>query len=106
MPATARDADWTRLIVPALVLAASVAACSVMPPAHSSAHAPVCRPHGAEDWIGRAASNDVADEARRASGSRDVRLLMPGDGEPQVEQLDRLNLHLDASGVIERATCG
>lgn len=103
---TARDGDWTRLVVPVAVLLASVAACSVMPPADASARAPVCRPHGAEAWIGRAASAEVVEQARQGSGSQAVRLVMPGEGEPQVEALDRLNLFLDGRSLITHATCG
>lgn len=101
-----REGDWTRLVVPVAVLLASVAACSVMPPAGASARAPVCRPQGADAVIGRAASAAIVEQARGASGSASVRLLMPGEPEPQVEELDRLNLELDGQGVIARAICG
>lgn len=104
--ATAREGDWTRLMVPVAVLLASIAACSVMPPAGASTRAPVCQPHGADEWIGRAASADVVEQARQHSGSQTVRLVMPGERDPQVEQLDRLNLHLDGRSLITRATCG
>lgn len=104
--ATARDGDWTRLAVPVLVLVASVAACSVMPPAGASARAPVCQAHAADALIGRAASAAVVEQARTHSGSEDVRLLMPGEPEPQVQQLDRLNLFLDEQGLIVQASCG
>lgn len=102
----AREGDWTRLVVPMVVLLASIAACSVMPPADATARAVVCQPHDAEDFIGRAASAPIVEQARQASGSRAVRLVMPGEREPQVEQLDRLNLHLDDASLIARATCG
>ena len=46
--ATAREGDWTRLLVPVAVLVASVAACSVMPPAGASARAAVCQPEAAK----------------------------------------------------------
>jgi hypothetical protein len=103
---TAREGDWTRLVVPVAVLVASVAACSVMPPAGASARAPVCQPDGAESMIGRAASAPIVEQARTASGSHSVRLVMPGEPQPQVEQLDRLVLHLDERSLITRATCG
>lgn len=102
----AREGDWTRLVVPVAVLLASVAACSVMPPADASVRAPVCQPHGAEVYLGRAASAEIVEQARQRSGSVAVRLLMPGEAEPQVEQLDRLNLALDERSLIARATCG
>ena len=101
-----REGDWTRLVVPVAVLLASVAACSVMPPAGASARVDVCQPHGAEAWIGRAASAAVVEQARVDSGSHAVRLVMPGEHAPQVEQLDRLNLFLDERSLVTRATCG
>lgn len=102
----AREGDWTRLVVPTMVLLASVAACSVMPPAGASARAEVCQPQGAEAWIGRAASAVVVEQARIDSGSEAVRLVMPGERAPQVEQLDRLNLFLDERSLVTRASCG
>ena len=101
-----REGDWTRLVVPVAVLLASVAACSVMPPAGANTRTLVCQPHAAEDWIGRAASAEIVEQARQGSGSQTVRLLMPGEPVPQVEQLDRLNLQLDERSLITRATCG
>lgn len=101
-----REGDWTRLVVPVAVLLASVAACSVMPPAGASARAAVCQPQGADASLGRAASAPIVEQARHRSGSATVRLVMPGEPEPQVEQLDRLNLFLDEHSLIARATCG
>lgn len=101
-----REGDWTRLVVPVAVLVASVAACSVMPPAGASARAPVCQPEGADGVIGRAASAPIVEQARLRSGSETVRLVMPGEHEPRVEQLDRLVLVLDERSLITRATCG
>lgn len=106
VPGQVREGDWTRLVLPMAVLLASVAACSVMPPADATVRVPVCQPHGADAWIGRAASAEIVEQARQGSGSVAVRLLMPGEAEPQVEQLDRLNLFLDDRSLITRATCG
>lgn len=101
-----REGDWTRLVVPVAVLVASVAACSVMPPAGASARTAVCQPHGADALLGRAASAPIVEQARMASGSQAVRLVMPVEAEPQVGQIDRLTLFLDEGGLITRATCG
>ena len=101
-----REGDWTRLAAPVFVLLASVAACSVMPPADATARAPVCQPDGAASWVGRSASVPIVEQARHASGSATVRLVMPGEHEPRVEQLDRLTLFLDERSLISRATCG
>ena len=103
---TVRDADWPRMIVPVVVLVASIGACSAMRPA--DAGTPVaCRPGTADAWIGRAASTSIVDQARHASGSRSVRLVMPDESVSTDDpRIDRLNLYLDSQALITRATCG
>lgn len=103
---TVREGDWTRLVVPVVVLVASVAACSAMRPADAGTPS-ACRPGNADAWIGRAASATIVDQAREASGSRSVRLVMP-DEAPQDDgaRIDRLNLYLDDGALITRTTCG
>ena len=56
---TVREGDWVRLVVPVIVLVASVAACSAMGPADAGTPT-ACRPGNADQWIGRAASAAVA----------------------------------------------
>jgi hypothetical protein len=102
----ARDPDFPRLLVPVAVLLASIAACSVMRPADAGASL-ACRPGAADAWIGRAASAAVIEQARHASGSREVRLVMP-DESPQDARprIDRLNVYLDVGALITRTDCG
>jgi hypothetical protein len=101
-----RDADWPRMVVPVVVLLASVAACSAMRPA--DAGTPVaCRPGNADAWIGRAASASIVEQARHSSGSREVRLVMPDEAmQDENPRIDRLNLYLDGQALITRTTCG
>jgi hypothetical protein len=101
----AKEADWTRLLVPVVVLLASVAACSVMPPADAGTPASACVPGRAEYWVGRAASAEIVEQARLASGSQSVRLVMPEDRLPEGYEVDRLNLVLDAQSVIRQVSC-
>lgn len=101
-----READWTRLIVPVIVLVASVGACSAMRPADAGTPT-ACRPGNADAWIGRAASATIVDRAREASGSRRVRLVMPNEApDDEGAHVDRLNLYLDDGALITRTTCG
>ncbi|TBR10170.1 MAG: hypothetical protein EPO46_08435 [Lysobacter sp.] len=102
----AREGEWSRLVFPVAVLLASVAACSVMPPADAGTPPVACRANGADPWIGRAASTDIVDQARRASGSRIANLVMPGERAPSGARVDRLDLFLDRYSLITRATCG
>lgn len=104
LPANTSDAAFPRLLVPVVVLIASVAACSVMPPADATTPT-ACQPGNAERWIGRAASAEIVEQARQASRSETVHLRMPDEAaDPQVRS-DRLSLELDARSILTRATC-
>lgn len=101
-----REGDWARLAVPVVVLVASVAACSAMRPADAGTLS-ACRPGNADHWIGRAASAPITEQARQASGSRSVRLVMPDESVDGASvRIDRLNLYLDDHALITRTTCG
>ncbi|HEY4583963.1 MAG TPA: I78 family peptidase inhibitor [Lysobacter sp.] len=102
---TVREGDWMRLVVPVVVLVASVAACSAMRPADAGTPT-ACRAGNADQWIGRAASAAVVEQARQASGSREVRLVMPDETTGDDLRSDRLSLYLDDGALITRSTCG
>jgi hypothetical protein len=66
-----------------------------------------CRPGTADAWIGRAASSTVIDQARHASGSRAVQVVMPDEtAQDDAPRIDRLILFLDDHALITRTTCG
>ena len=101
-----REGDWPRLVVPVFVLVASVAACSAMRPADAGTST-ACRPGNADTWVGRAASATIVEQARQASGSQAVRLVMPDEAATDDgARMDRLNLYLDDRALITRTTCG
>lgn len=101
-----REGDWARLAVPVVVLLASVAACSAMRPADAGTPT-ACRPGNADQWVGRAASASIVEQARQASGSDTVRLVMPDEmADDSRMRVDRLNLYLDDRSLITRTTCG
>lgn len=104
LPANTSDAAFPRLLVPVVVLIASVAACSVMPPADANTPS-ACQPGNADRWIGRAASAEIVEQARQASGSETVRLHMPDATLDSEVRNDRLSLELDERSIITRATC-
>lgn len=105
LPANANDAAVPRLLVPVMVLIASVAACSVMPPADAGTPS-ACQPGNADRWIGRAASAEIVEQARQASGSETVHLRIPGETADTRVRSDRLSLELDERSIITRAVCG
>lgn len=88
-----------------MVLVASVAACSAMRPA-DAVTTTVCHPGNADALVGRAASAAIVEQARQASGSTTVRLVMPNETAQESSRVDRLNLYLDGGALITRTTCG
>ena len=105
IPAQAREGEWSRLLVPVAVLLASVAACSAMPPADAGTPIAECRSGNAEQWLGRAASADIVEAARRDSGSASARLVLPGRTAPANARVDRLEVFVDQRSIISKLTC-
>jgi hypothetical protein len=56
--------------------------------------------------VGQPYSEDVAVRARQASGARLARKIEPGRAYTMEFSPDRLNLEVDARGVIRRVRCG
>lgn len=96
-----------RTVLSATALVFAAAACTTMPPppvASQSMDGCTTDPIG---WvIGQAASPDVVERARYESQSRDVRVIGPGQAVTLDHRHDRLNLHVNAAGAINQATCG
>ena len=97
-------------IVSIALLAASTA-CTPMPPnAKPSKPFPPqvmrCQADPGRQYIGQAASDEVVAQAKAATGANSVRVLKPGEAATMDFRDDRLNLYLDAHGVIESVHCG
>ncbi|MDP1742533.1 MAG: I78 family peptidase inhibitor [Polaromonas sp.] len=71
------------------------------PPAGSA-----CNAQGAQFAIGKAPGASVVEEARQRSGSYIARVLRPGQMVTMEFNAQRLNLDLDAAGVIRKVRCG
>ena len=65
-----------------------------------------CDASGLGDLIGRERSEALGAEALRRSGSRVLRWIRPGDIVTMDYSEQRLNIHLDARGRVERFACG
>lgn len=65
-----------------------------------------CESSGANFAIGKAASNELLEQARKASGAQLARILKPNDAVTLEYRSERLNLHADEKGVISRVNCG
>ena len=84
-------------------------ACAAVPPEEvpevgGSGH--TCNAQGLADLIGREATSALGTEAVRRSGSRTMRWIRPGDVVTMDYREDRLNIHLDERGRVQRFACG
>lgn len=70
------------------------------------APASACRAAGAEAVLGRQVSDQVLDEALRASGGLRTRVIPPGGMVTLDHDPMRLNIEVDESGKIRRMRCG
>lgn len=65
-----------------------------------------CNADDLTNLVGRDGTNALGAEALRRSGARALRWIRPGDAVTMDFREDRLNLHLDAAGRVERLACG
>lgn len=65
-----------------------------------------CEASGANFAIGKPASPELLEQARKASGAQLARILKPNDAVTLEYRSERLNLHADDKGLIVRANCG
>ena len=99
-----------RLLLLSALLATSTA-CTPMPPnAKPSKPFPPrpmrCQADPGQRFVGQAATDDIVEQARIATGATTVRVLKPGMMATMDFRDDRLDLHLDEHGVIASVTCG
>jgi hypothetical protein len=66
----------------------------------------LCEASGADFAIGKQASPELLEQARKASGSQMGRILKPTDMITLEYRSERLNLNVDEHGVVSRVNCG
>ncbi len=99
-------------IVLGSVAAALLAACTTPAPPPATGTAPagpaaaVCNAQGAQFAVGKTAGANVVEEARQRSGSYMARVLRPGQMVTMEFNAQRLNLDVNAAGVVTRVRCG
>lgn len=86
-------------------LALSLPACATTPAEPPPASA-ACNAEAARALVGREASAELGAEALRLTGARRLRWIRPGDMVTMDYSAERLNLHLDGQGRVERLACG
>lgn len=65
-----------------------------------------CNADPVQNLVGRPATAELGQDALARSNSRGLRWIRPGDAVTMDYREDRLNIHLDARGAVERITCG
>lgn len=95
-----------------LALITTSTACTPMPPKarHSTPGFPPrlaqCQPDAGQAFLGQVASEDVIAKVMAATGASSVRVIKPGMAVTMDFRDDRLNLDVDADGVIVKVHCG
>lgn len=65
-----------------------------------------CNAEGAQFAVGQRAAASMVEEARQRSGSYMARVLWPKQVVTMEFNAQRLNLDVDAAGVVQRVRCG
>ena len=93
--------------VPWLAAATLVSACATVPqPPPASAPSGSCNAAAAQFAVGRAHSEALAEAVRQRSGAASARVLRPGQIVTMEFSPERINIDVDASGVVNRVRCG
>ncbi|MBA1187672.1 hypothetical protein G7Z99_01255 [Pseudomonas entomophila] len=105
----------TRASLATLLVAAVLAGCSTGGTSDDRGASPApaaadnggrCSASGADFAMGKPASADLLEQARKASGAQYARILKPDDRVTLEYRSERLNLNVDQQGVVNRVNCG
>jgi hypothetical protein len=91
--------------VRAALTALALAGCATIAPPETPS-AGQCRADSLGELVGRPADAALGAEAMRRSGALRLRWIRPGDMVTMDYSAQRLNVHLDAQGRVERFACG
>ena len=89
-----------------LVVLLGLAACASQPATDAVASGGTCNAEPAQSHVGKPASDANLQAAFKASGAKGMRSIKPGQAVTMDYREDRVNIHQDASGNIERISCG
>ena len=91
------------LLLPVLL---ALAACASRPATDAVASGGTCNAEPAQSHVGKPATDANVEAAFMASGAKTTRSIKPGQAVTMDYREDRVNIHQDASGNIERISCG
>ena len=84
----------------------SLASCASQPATDTVASGGTCNAEPAQSHVGKPATDANVQAAFKASGAKTLRALTPGQAMTMDYREDRVNIVQDASGNIERISCG
>ncbi len=85
--------------------ALALVACAPQPPL-ANGQGKVCSVTRLGKLVGKVSTVALAEEAIKRAGASTARVIGPGQAVTMDYRQDRLNIHLDADGKVERFTCG
>lgn len=94
---------WSALV---LLSACAAPQAPVGQPARPIEPAQTCQAQPASAAVGQTATARVVEQARQQSGSRMARVIRPGQAVTMEYSGDRLNIDVNAAGVVTRVRCG
>ena len=89
-----------------LIAVLSLAGCASQPATDAVASGGTCNAEPAQSHVGKPATDANVQAAFKASGAKTMRSIKPGQAVTMDYREDRVNIHQDASGNIERISCG
>jgi L-fucose isomerase-like protein len=92
-----------------VTLASGLSACTTPAPADETATPPTamaCNAEAAQSAIGKVATADVVEQARKDAGAATTRVIKPGQPVTMDYRGDRLNLDVDAANIVTGVRCG
>lgn len=102
-----RPAEASPILMPVIVLLLSMGACATILPEEPPMPVAQCNAEGAKPGaMGKVASADVVERARKDAGARMARVLKPGQMVTMEYAEGRLNIDVDARNVVINLRCG
>ena len=93
----------------AIASSLAMAACASTAPGTGGDNPPMadaCDAQAAQSVVGKTATPDVVEQARKAAGADVARVLKPGQMVTMEYMAGRLNIDVDAGNVIKTVRCG
>jgi hypothetical protein len=109
LPPLKKDLPMKSMSVFLIASTLAISACATTTPGTGGDNPPVadsCNADGARSSVGKVATPEVVEQARRDAGAEVARVLKPGQMVTMEYREGRLNIDVDANNVIKNVRCG